>query len=174
MVAPLCMHAPMASTRLMQSTSTLGKKWSMSHYLSMMRGPLSRTRGMKRRLYQFRWWTMMAPLLQFHWRKMRLSRSRWQTTRSGEDEGDQAAWPWGSSDNDYDNEGPIRFPKVKCWFKCLICLRDWYEHKNSVLFHIHKFIKEEMGPPDVVEQYRQLSRLYMKYVFGLSVFLYVW
>jgi hypothetical protein len=67
----------------------------------------------------------------------------------------QAAW--GSSDDD---EGPIiLFPKVKRWFKCLICLKDWYEHKDNVLFHIKNFINLEMGLPNMVEQHHQLSRL---------------
>jgi hypothetical protein len=38
-----------------------------------------------------------------------------------DDEEDQQAWPSGRN---YD-DGPIssiRFPKVKCWFKCPICL----------------------------------------------------
>jgi hypothetical protein len=60
---------------------------------------------------------------------------------------DQEAWPLGSSGDD----GPIRFSRVKRWFKCPICLNNMYEHKNSVLFHIKNFITEEMGLPNMVE-----------------------
>jgi hypothetical protein len=84
----------------------------------------------------------------------------WGSSDNDDDEEDQEAWPSGSSDDEYNcDEGPIKFPKVKSWFKCPIYLREMYEHMNSVLFHIHSFIAEEIGPPDVVEQHRQLSRL---------------
>jgi hypothetical protein len=60
-----------------------------------------------------------------------------------DDEKDQEAWPSGSSDDDI----PIRFPRVKFWFKCPICLSNMYEHKNNVLFYINNFIAKEMGRP---------------------------
>jgi hypothetical protein len=67
-----------------------------------------------------------------------------------DDEKDQEAWPSGSSDDDI----PIRFPRVKFWFKCPICLSNMYEHKNNVLFYINNFIAKEMGPSDVVKKHR--------------------
>jgi hypothetical protein len=63
------------------------------------------------------------------------------------------------SSNDDDPVSPIRFPIIKRWFKCPICLKYLYEHKNNLLFHIKNFITDEMSLPDVVEQHRQLSRL---------------
>jgi hypothetical protein len=56
---------------------------------------------------------------------------------------DQHALPPKRSNDD----GPvsaIRFPRVKCWLKCPICLNYLYEHKNGLLFHIESFIKDEM------------------------------
>jgi hypothetical protein len=77
-----------------------------------------------------------------------------------DDEEDQKAWPSGSRDNEYNSdEGPMRFTKVKRWFKCPICLREMYEHRNSVLFRIHIFIIEKMGLSNVVEPHCLLSRL---------------
>jgi hypothetical protein len=73
-------------------------------------------------------------------------------------EEDQQAWPSGSSD-DNDPVSPIRFTRVKHWFKCPICVNYLYKHKNGLLFDIESFIKDAMSPPDVVEQYRHLSRL---------------
>jgi hypothetical protein len=67
-----------------------------------------------------------------------------------DDEEDQEAWPSGSSDDDI----PIRFPRVKLWFKCPICLSNMYEHKNNVLFYINNFIAKEMGSSDVVKKHR--------------------
>jgi hypothetical protein len=71
-----------------------------------------------------------------------------------DDEEDQQAWPSGSSDED----GPIRFSRVKYWFKCP-CLNHLYQHKNSLLCHIKNFIMEELSTLDMVEQHRQLNRL---------------
>jgi hypothetical protein len=70
----------------------------------------------------------------------------------------QQAWPSGSSD-DNDPVNPIRFTRVKRWFKCPICVNYLYKHKNGLLFDIESFIKDAMSPPNVVEQYRHLSRL---------------
>jgi hypothetical protein len=75
-----------------------------------------------------------------------------------DDEEDQQVLPPGSSDDD-DPVSPIRFPSVMHWLKCPICLNYLYEHKNSLLFHIKNFIKDEMSPPDLVEQHLHLSRL---------------
>jgi hypothetical protein len=75
-----------------------------------------------------------------------------------EEEEDQQALPSGSSDDD-GPVSPIRFPKVKRWLKCPICLNYLYENKNGLLFHIESFIKDEMSPPDLVEQHLHLSRL---------------
>jgi hypothetical protein len=71
---------------------------------------------------------------------------------------DQQVLPLGSSDND-DLVNPIRFPRVMHWLKCPICLNYLYEHKNGLLFHIESFIRDEMSPPDLVEQHLHLSRL---------------
>jgi hypothetical protein len=60
--------------------------------------------------------------------------------KDDDNEEDQEAWPSGSSDDD----SPIRFPRVKRWFKCSIFLKNMYEHKNSVLSDIDNFIAEEM------------------------------
>jgi hypothetical protein len=62
------------------------------------------------------------------------------------DEEDQQVLPPRSSDDD-DPVSPIRFPSVMRWLKCPICLNYLYEHKNSLLFHIESFIKDEMSPP---------------------------
>jgi hypothetical protein len=75
-----------------------------------------------------------------------------------EEEEDQESWPSGSNDDDSPTS-PIRFPRDQHCFKCPICVNYLYEHKNILLFHIENFIKDEMSPPDVVEQHRQLSRL---------------
>jgi hypothetical protein len=75
-----------------------------------------------------------------------------------DDEEDQQAWPSGSS-GDYGPISPMRFPRVKRWLKCPIGLNYLYEHKNGFLFHIESFIKDEISPPDVVEQHLHLSRL---------------
>jgi hypothetical protein len=75
-----------------------------------------------------------------------------------DDEGDPLAWPSGSSDDD-GPVSPIRFPRVKCWFKCPICLNHLYQHKNSLFGHIKNFIMEELSMPDMVKQHRQLNRL---------------
>jgi hypothetical protein len=75
-----------------------------------------------------------------------------------DDKEDQQAMLLGSSDND-DRISPIRFPRVVRWLKCPICRNYLYEHKNGLLFHIKSFIKDEMSPPDVVEQHFHLSRL---------------
>jgi hypothetical protein len=74
------------------------------------------------------------------------------------DEEDQQDWPSGSSDND-GPISPIRFLRVKHWFKCPICLNHLYQHKNSLFSHIKNFIMEELSTPDVVEQHHQLNRL---------------
>jgi hypothetical protein len=63
-----------------------------------------------------------------------------------DDEEDEQALPPGSSDDD----GPtscIRFPRVKHWLKCPICLNYLYEHKIGLLFHIESFINDKMSPP---------------------------
>jgi t-SNARE complex subunit (syntaxin) len=68
-----------------------------------------------------------------------------------DEEEDMEAWPSGSSDDD-DPVSPIRFSRVKRWFKCPICFNYLYEHKNTLLFHIKNFIKDETSPPyDVVK-----------------------
>jgi hypothetical protein len=66
-----------------------------------------------------------------------------------DDEEDQEAWP--SSSDDDGPISPIRFPIIKHWFKCPICLNYLYEHKNSLLFHIKNLIIDEMLTPDVIE-----------------------
>jgi hypothetical protein len=76
-----------------------------------------------------------------------------------DEEEDQQALPLGSSDDD-GPISPIRFPRVKRWLKCPICLNYLYEQKNGLLFHIESFIKDEISPPpDLVEQKLHLSRL---------------
>jgi hypothetical protein len=72
-----------------------------------------------------------------------------------DDELDQQAWPSGSSDDD----DPIRFPRVKRWFKCPICLKHLYLHKNNLFGHIKNFIMEELSTLYVVEQHHQLNKL---------------
>jgi hypothetical protein len=66
-----------------------------------------------------------------------------------DDEEDQQAWPLGRSDDD-GSISRIRFPKVKRWFKCPICLNHLYQHKNSLFDHIENFIMEELSMSDVV------------------------
>jgi type IV secretory pathway VirB9-like protein len=61
------------------------------------------------------------------------------------EEENQQALPPGSGDDD-DPIITIRFPRVKHWLKCPICLNYLYEHKNGLLFHIESFIKDEMSP----------------------------
>jgi hypothetical protein len=77
------------------------------------------------------------------------------------EEEDQQTLPPGSSDDD-GPISPIRFPRVKCWLNCPICLNYLYEHKNGLIFHIESFIKDEMSPPppDQVEQHLHLSMLF--------------
>jgi hypothetical protein len=67
-----------------------------------------------------------------------------------DDEEDQQAWTLESSNND-SPINPIRFFRVKCWFKCPICLKHLYQHKNSLFSHIKNFIMEELSMPDMVE-----------------------
>jgi hypothetical protein len=82
-----------------------------------------------------------------------------EAAEGGDDEEeDQRALPPGSSDDD-GPVSPIRFPRVKCWLTCPICLNYLYEHNNGLLFHIESFIKDEMSAPDLVEQHLHLSRL---------------
>jgi hypothetical protein len=69
-----------------------------------------------------------------------------------DDEEDQQAWPSGTSDND-GPVSPIRFPRVKHWFKCPICLNHLYQHKNNLFIDIENFIVDELLMPDVVEQH---------------------
>jgi hypothetical protein len=75
-----------------------------------------------------------------------------------DDEEDQQVWPSGCS-NDDGPISPIRFPRVKRWFKCPICLNHLYQHKKSLFVHIKKIIKDELSTLDVVEQHHQLNRL---------------
>jgi hypothetical protein len=75
-----------------------------------------------------------------------------------EEDEDKSWWTSGSSDDDGPIR-PIRFPRVKHWFKCPICLNHLYQHKNSFFFHIKYMMVDEFLMPDVVEQHRQLSRL---------------
>jgi hypothetical protein len=49
-------------------------------------------------------------------------------------------------DDDNSPISPIRFSRVMHLLKCLICLNYLYEHKNGLLFHIKRFIKDEMSP----------------------------
>jgi hypothetical protein len=70
-----------------------------------------------------------------------------EVTKKEEDdneEEDQEAWPSGSSDDD-SPVSPIRFPRVKRWFKCPFCFNYLYKHNNGSLFHIKNFIKDEMS-----------------------------
>jgi hypothetical protein len=57
------------------------------------------------------------------------------------------SWPSGSSDDN----SPVRFPRVKCWFKCSICLNHLYQHKNNLFFRIEYMMMKEFLKPDVVE-----------------------
>jgi hypothetical protein len=72
--------------------------------------------------------------------------------KEDDDEEDQEARHSGSSDDD-GPISPIRFPRVKRWFKCPICLNYLYEQKNNLLFHTKNFIMDEMSPSDVVKQH---------------------
>jgi hypothetical protein len=74
-----------------------------------------------------------------------------------EEEEVQQVLPPGNSDDNVP-VNPIRFPRVMRWLKCPICLNYLYEHKNGLLFHIERFIKDEMSPPDLVK-HLHLSRL---------------
>jgi hypothetical protein len=60
----------------------------------------------------------------------------------------------GSSDDD--SVSPIKFLRVKHWFKSPICFNYLYEHKNGLPFHIENFIKDEMSS-DMIKQHHQLS-----------------
>jgi hypothetical protein len=53
---------------------------------------------------------------------------------------------------------PIRFSRVKRWFKCLICFNHLYQHKNNLFCHIKYMMMDEFFTPDVVEQHSQLNR----------------
>jgi hypothetical protein len=75
-----------------------------------------------------------------------------------DDEEHQQAWPSRSSDDD-GPISPIRFLGVNRWFKCSICLKHLYQHKNSLLSHIKNFIMEELLTLDMVEQHHQLNML---------------
>jgi hypothetical protein len=73
----------------------------------------------------------------------------------GEEEDDDdveyhRAWPSGSSDNN-DPVSTTRFPRVKHWFKCPICLNHLYQDKDSLFFHIKNFIMDELSMPNKVE-----------------------
>jgi hypothetical protein len=78
--------------------------------------------------------------------------------KEDDDEEEDQFWPSGSS-NDDDPVSPIRFPRVKRWFKCPICVNYLYEHKNGLLFHIKSFIKDVMSMSDMVDKHRHLSML---------------
>jgi hypothetical protein len=80
------------------------------------------------------------------------------TEEDDDKEDDQHALPSGSSDDEIPIS-PIRFSRIMHWLKCPICLNYLYEHKNGLLFHIKSFIKDEMSPPDVVEQHLHHSKL---------------
>jgi hypothetical protein len=75
-----------------------------------------------------------------------------------DNEEDQHALPSESSDDD-GSISPIKFPRVMRWLKCPICINNLYKHNNGLLFHIESFIKDEISPPDVVEQHLYLSGL---------------
>jgi hypothetical protein len=77
------------------------------------------------------------------------------TDKEDDDEEEDQSWPSGSSDFD----DPVRFPRVKRWFKCPICLNNLYQHKNSLFFHIEYIMMNEFSKPDMVEQNCQLNRL---------------
>jgi hypothetical protein len=70
----------------------------------------------------------------------------------GKEEEDQSWRPSGNSDDD-GLVSPIRFPRVKRWFKCPICFNQLYQHKNSLLFHIKYMMMDEFLTPSVVEQH---------------------
>jgi hypothetical protein len=75
-----------------------------------------------------------------------------------EDDDDKEDQQSGSS-NDDGPISPIRFPRIKCWFKCPICVNYLYQHKNGLLFHIKKFTNDAMSLSNAVEQHRHLWRL---------------
>jgi hypothetical protein len=62
---------------------------------------------------------------------------------------DQSWWPSRSSDND-GPVSPIRFPRVKRWFKCPICFNHLYRHKNSLFFHTKYMMMDEFSMLDVI------------------------
>jgi hypothetical protein len=70
-----------------------------------------------------------------------------------EEEEDQSWRPSGSSDND-SLVSPIRFPRVKRWFKCPICFNHLYQHKDILFFHIKYMMMDEFSTVDVVELHR--------------------
>jgi hypothetical protein len=80
------------------------------------------------------------------------------TEKDDDNEEEDQSWPSGSSD-DNGPVSPIRFPKVKRWFKCPICLNDLYQYKNSLFFDIEYLMMDGFLKPDMVEQYCQLNRL---------------
>jgi hypothetical protein len=77
--------------------------------------------------------------------------------KEDEEEEDQPWRPSGSS-NDEGPISPIRFSRVKRWFKCLICFNHLYQHKNNLFCHIKYMMMDEFFTPDVVEQHSQLNR----------------
>jgi hypothetical protein len=76
----------------------------------------------------------------------------------GEEEEDQY-WRPSRRSNDDDPVSPIRFLRIKRWFKCPICFNHLYQHKNSLFFHIKYMMMDEFSTPDMVEQHCQLNRL---------------
>jgi hypothetical protein len=77
------------------------------------------------------------------------------TEKEDDDEEEDQSWPSRSSDDD----GPIRFPRVKHCFKCPICHNYLYQYKNSLFFHNEYMMMDEFLKPDMVEQHRRLNRL---------------
>jgi hypothetical protein len=73
--------------------------------------------------------------------------------KEDDDEEEDQFWPSGSSDDD-DPVSPIRFPRVKRWFKCPICLNHLYQYKDNLFFHIEYMMTDEFLKPDMVEQHR--------------------
>jgi flagellar biosynthesis GTPase FlhF len=67
-----------------------------------------------------------------------------------EEEEDQSWRPSGSNDND-GHISPIKFPRVKRWFKCPICFNHLYQHKNSLFFHINYMMMDEFSMRDMVK-----------------------
>jgi hypothetical protein len=70
-----------------------------------------------------------------------------EVAKKEDDEEEDQSLPSGSSDDD----GPVRFPGVKRWFKCPICLNHFYQYKKSLFFHM---LIDEFLKPNVVEQHR--------------------